>query len=57
MSSPVRVFQNRLFVYAAYTPQIQENLFPNVHYFMGIFNIRVNKLKREVNSVNFIEEV
>ena len=57
MSSTARVFQNRLFVHVAYTPQILENLFPNVHFFAGIFNIKIDKLKREIKSVNSIEEV
>ena len=57
VSAPARVFQNRLFVSATYTPQILEDLSPNVHFFAGIFNIKVSKLKKEIASVNFIEEI
>ena len=57
VSSTARVFQNRLFVYVMYNPEILENLIPKVHFFTGIFNINISKLKREIKSVNFIEEV
>ena len=57
MSSPGRMFQNRLFVYVTYAPQILEDLSPNVHFFAGVFNINKDKSRKEMKSIYFFEEV
>ena len=57
MSSVAKLFQQRLFIYVKYDPQILENLLPKVHFFTGVVNLNADKLKREIKSVNFLEQV
>ena len=54
MSSVAKLFQQRLFIYVKYDPQILENLLRKVHFFTGIVNLNADKLKREIKSVNFL---
>ena len=57
MSTAARLFHNRLVVQISYNPLILENLIPNEHFFTGIFNMKIEKLRREIKSINFVQEV
>ena len=57
MSTAARLCNNRLVVQIIYNPLILENLIPNAHFFTGILNMKIEKLRREIKSINFVQEV